>query len=126
MSTTEIAATNRVFEEAVRKGDTERLASLYTKDAMAFPPDGPIVKGRDGIKELWGGVIRDLALRDVSLRTLDLELAGDTAYEVGEAELTLQPPSAARTTVGVKYVVVWKREGGRWQLHRDIWNARPA
>jgi ketosteroid isomerase-like protein len=22
-----------------------------------------------------------------------------------------------------RYVVVWKREGGRWKLHRDIWNA---
>ena len=126
MSTTEIGATNRAFEEAVRKGDTDRLASLYTKDAMAFPPDGPIVKGRESIKELWGGVIRDLALRDVSLRTLDLELAGDTAYEVGEAELRLEPPSSTPTTVGLKYVVVWKREGGRWQLHRDIWNAKAA
>ena len=126
MSTSEIAATNRAFEEAVRKGDVERLASLYTKDAMAFPPDGPIVKGRDGIKELWGGVIRDLALRDVRLQTLDLELTGDTACEVGEAELRLEPPSSAPTTVAVKYVVVWKREGGRWQLHRDIWNAKAA
>jgi uncharacterized protein (TIGR02246 family) len=126
MSTTEIAAINRVFEEAVRKGDADRLSQLYTKDAMAFPPDAPIVKGRDAIKNLWDGVIRDMALRDVKLQTLDLEMAGDTAYEVGEGRLTLQPPGSAPTTVGVKYVVVWKREGGRWQLHRDIWNALAA
>jgi ketosteroid isomerase-like protein len=37
MSTTEIAATNRAFEEAVRKGDVERLAYLDTTDAMALP-----------------------------------------------------------------------------------------
>ena len=60
------------------------------------------------------------------LQTLDLELTGDTACEVGEAELRLEPPSSAPTTVAVKYVVVWKREGGRWQLHRDIWNAKAA
>ena len=124
MSTNEIAATNRAFEEAVRKGDVERLAFLYTTDAMALPPDGPIVKGRDAIKELWGGVIRDMALRDVQLQTLDLEVSGDTACEVGEARLTLEPPSSAATTVTVKYVVAWKKTAGRWLLHRDIWNAR--
>ena len=43
MSLSDIAAVNRQFEEAARKGDVDRLASLYTTDAMAFPPDGPIV-----------------------------------------------------------------------------------
>jgi uncharacterized protein (TIGR02246 family) len=123
MSTTEIAATNRAFEEALRKNDVERIAYLYTPDAMALPPNGPIVKGRDAIKELWAGAIRDMALRDVQLRTLDLEIAGDTACEVGEAQLTLEPPSSERTTVTVKYVVAWKKAAGRWLLHRDIWNA---
>ena len=124
MSTTEIAATNRAFEEAVRKGDVDRLAYLYTTDAMALPPDGPIVKGRDAIKDLWAGVLRDMALRDVQLQTLDLEVSGDTACEVGEARLTLEPPSSERTTVTVKYVVAWKKAAGRWLLHRDIWNAK--
>ena len=124
MSTTEIAATNRAFEEAVRKGDVDRLAYLYTTDAMALPPDGPIVKGREAIKELWGGVIRDMALRDVQLQTLDLEITGDAACEVGEARLTLEPPSSEPTTVTVKYVVAWKKAAGRWLLHRDIWNAK--
>ena len=124
MSTTEIAATNRAFEEAVRKGDVDRLAHLYTTDAMALPPDGPVVKGRDAIKELWSGVIRDMALRDVTLQTLDLEVSGDAACEVGEARLTLEPPSSQPTTVTVKYVVAWKKAAGRWLLHRDIWNAK--
>jgi uncharacterized protein (TIGR02246 family) len=124
MSTTEIAATNRAFEEAVRKGDVDRLAHLYTTDAMALPPDGPVVKGRDAIKELWGGVIRDMALRDVTLQTLDLEVSGETACEVGEARLTLEPPSSQPATVTVKYVVAWKKAAGRWLLHRDIWNAK--
>jgi uncharacterized protein (TIGR02246 family) len=124
MSTTEIAAVNRAFEEAVRKGDADRIAQLYTADGMALPPDGPFVKGREAVRGLWDGVMRDLALRDVKLRTVDLEISGDTACEVGEAELTLQPPGSAQSTVTVKYVVAWKKAGGRWQLHRDIWNGK--
>ena len=41
MSLSDISAVNRQFEEAARKGDLDRLASLYTPDAIALPPDGP-------------------------------------------------------------------------------------
>lgn len=121
MSRTAIAAVNRQFEELARKGDVDRLASLYTADAMAFPPDGPIVKGRENIKQMWGSVAKQMGLKDVRLETLDFEQAGDTAYEVGEATLT----HSGGTTV-VKFVVVWKMINGQWRLHRDIWNTKGA
>jgi uncharacterized protein (TIGR02246 family) len=118
MSQAAIAAVNRQFEESARKGDLDRLASLYTPDAIALPPGGPVVKGRDSIKQMWGSIATQIGLKDVALRTLDLELAGETAYEVGEATLQTQSGTAV-----VKFVVVWKRADGQWRLHRDIWNA---
>lgn len=121
MSRAEIAAVNRQFEDAARAGDLERIASLYSADAMAFPPDGPIVKGHDNIKQMWGTIAQQIGLTDVKLDTLDLEITGDTASEVGEATLT-----TAGGTAVVKYVVVWKRVDGRWQIHRDIWNTKGA
>ena len=121
MSQADIAAVNRQFEEAARKGDLDRLASLYTPDAIALPPDGPMVKGRDSIKQMWGGIAQQLGLKDVRLDTLDLEVSGDTAHEVGEATLAV-----AGGTAVVKFVVVWKRVGGQWRLHRDIWNTKAA
>jgi uncharacterized protein (TIGR02246 family) len=121
MSQSEIGAINRQFEDAVRKGDLDRLASLYTPDAMALPPDGPIVKGRDSIKQMWASVAQQLGLKDVRLNTLDFEQAGDTGYEVGEATLTLSSGAAV-----AKFIVVWKKVGGQWRLHRDIWNTKGA
>jgi uncharacterized protein (TIGR02246 family) len=121
MSPTEIAQVNQAFEESARKGDMKRLASLYTPDAMVLAPDAPVVKGRDAIQQFWTSAAQQMGLKDVRLTTLDLQLAGDTAYEVGEAQLTLQSGTAA-----VKYVVVWKKVDGRWSLHRDIWNAKAA
>ena len=85
MSLPEITAVNRQFEEAARKGDLDRLASLYTADAIALPPDGPVVKGRDAIKQMWGTLAQQVGLKEVRLQTLDFEQAGDTGYEVGEA-----------------------------------------
>ena len=118
MSLSDISAVNRQFEEAARKGDLDRLASLYTPDAIALPPDGPMVKGRDAIKQMWGTVAQQMGLKDVRLETLDFQLAGDTGYEVGEGTLSL-----AGGTAVVKFVVVWKKIDGQWRLHRDIWNA---
>jgi uncharacterized protein (TIGR02246 family) len=119
MSQSEIAAVNRQFEEAARKGDLDRLASLYTPDAIALPPDSPMMKGRENIKQMWGAIAQQIGLKDIRLNTLDLQTAGETAYEVGEASLTL-----ANGTAVVKFVVVWKKLDGQWRLHRDIWNAR--
>jgi uncharacterized protein (TIGR02246 family) len=121
MSQSEIAAVNRQFEDAARKGDLERLASLYTRDAIALPPDSPMVRGRDNIKQMWGTIAQQIGLKDVRLNTIDLDVTGDTAYEVGEANLTIANGSAA-----VKFVVVWKKVDGQWHLHRDIWNAKGA
>ena len=119
MSRTEIAAANRVFEEAARTRDTDRIAALYTADAIVMPPDAPFVKGRENIKQFWGSAIQQMGVKDVRLNTLDLEVASDTAYEVGEAVLTLQSGG-----VTAKYVVVWKKVDGQWRLHRDIWNTK--
>jgi uncharacterized protein (TIGR02246 family) len=124
MSRAEIAAVDRMFEDAARKGDLERLASLYTPDAIAFPPDAPMVKGRDSIKQMWGSIAQQLALKDVKLETLELEESGDMACEVGRAILTLGA-AGMPSTATVKFVVVWKKTDGQWRLHRDIWNAGP-
>ncbi len=124
MSQAEIAAVNHRFEAAVRKGDIDGMAALYTPGAMVLPPDGPVVKGRENIKQLWGTVVSQMGLKDVKLETLDLQIAGDTAYEVGEATLSLEPKGGKPTTAVAKYVVVWRKVDGQWRLHRDIWNTK--
>jgi uncharacterized protein (TIGR02246 family) len=126
MSLIEIGKVNRMFEDAVRAKDPDRIASLYTGNAMVLPPDGPVVRGQDGVRQLWTSVIKDMGLRDVTLKTIDLDVQDDSACEVGQATLTLEPPGGQRATVNVKYVVVWRRFSGEWRLHRDIWNTVPA
>jgi ketosteroid isomerase-like protein len=44
------------------------------------------------------------------------------ATEVGHATMTMAPSSGKAETARIKFVVVWKRLGGQWLLHRDIWN----
>ena len=113
---------NRKFGAAAGRKDYAGLAALYTDNAKLLPPDAPIVTGRKAIEEFWRAAAAALGLISVTLKTLDLEVTGDTACEVGEADLTLGSGQAK-----VKYLVVWRRGGdGQWRLHRDIWNSMPA
>jgi uncharacterized protein (TIGR02246 family) len=113
-----ISEGNGKFGQAVARKDYAGMAALYTDDAKVLPPDGPIVTGRKAIEEFWRGAAATLGLKDVALKTVDLQTAGETAYEVGEADLTLESGQAK-----VKYLVVWlKGSDGQWRLHRDIWN----
>ena len=110
---------NIKFGTAVARKDFAGLAALYTEHAMVLPPDGPVVSGRSAIEEFWRGAAAALGLTDATLKTVDLEVSGDVACEVGEALLNLSGGQSAL----VKYLVVWTKGGdGKWRLHRDIWN----
>jgi uncharacterized protein (TIGR02246 family) len=120
-----IEAANAKFSEAFARGDTPALAVMYTTDAIVFPPDSEMVRGRVAIGEFWKGA-RDNGVQSATLTTIDVGRSGDVAYETGKVTLKVQPAGKEATTVVEKYLVVWKRQpDGSWQLHRDIWNNLP-
>src|ERR1700744_3448292 len=103
---------NRKFGSAVARKDYAAMAALYTENAMVLPPDGPIVTGKPAIEEFWRSAANALGLTNAVLKTRDLEVTGDTAYEVGEADL-----KAGSGQMMVKYLVVWVKGGdGNWQV----------
>ena len=123
MSAAEIAANNRAFEHAVATGNIDAIAALLAPDVMALPPDGPIVAGKEEVKQLWASAIREHGMKSCRITSDKLDFAGDMASEVGHATMTMAPPGGKTETAKIKFVVVWKRLDGKWLLHRDIWNA---
>ena len=113
-----IEEANARFSELLAKGDAAGLAALYAAEAQAFPPNSDIVAGAPAIQKLWQGVI-DAGIKAAKLTTVDVTAAGELASESGRYEMS----GADGTVVDRgKYVVVWKRVGGRWKILRDIWN----
>jgi uncharacterized protein (TIGR02246 family) len=114
-----IEAANAKFSADFAKGDATAVASHYTASAWAFPPNGDITRGREAIAKLWKGAM-DAGVKEVKLTVVEAEAhGGDTAHEVGTYVLTGE---GGKTIDTGKYVVVWKRQGGQWKIHRDIWN----
>lgn len=121
-----IEAANAKFGETFERGDAAGVAAFYTTDAIVFPPDSQMVKGRQAITEFWQATMKS-GVKGAKLTTIDVGRSGDVAYETGTVVLTIQPEGKAATTASAKYLVVWKRQSdGSWQLHRDIWNDLPA
>jgi ketosteroid isomerase-like protein len=55
------------------------------------------------------------------LHAIEVDSRGDIAGEVGVFILSV-PGDSGPVKVPGKYIVIWKRSGHTWQLHRDIWN----
>ena len=115
----EIEKSNAAFAAAFAKGDSAALAAMYTSDGQAFPPNNDLLNTRAAIRKLWQGAM-DAGIKSVKLQTTEVEAHGpDVAHEVGTYQMMTADGKVADRG---KYLVLWKREGGQWKLHRDIWN----
>ena len=112
-----IEAGNRKFADGAAKKDAAMIATAYTVDAEAFPPNSDVVKGRPALQKLWQSVL-DSGIAGIELKTTEVESAGNIAYEVGTYAMKTKDGKVADHG---KYCVVWKQANGRWLLHRDIW-----
>jgi len=114
---TAIEAGNKKFADGAARRDAVLIASAYTEDAEAFPPNSELVKGRPALQKLWQSVL-DSGIAAIDLKTTEVEANGPLAYEVGTYEMKTKDGKVADRG---KYCVVWKQFNGQWLLHRDIW-----
>lgn len=114
----EIQAMNVQFEATYNAGDALGLGGLYTADAILLPPGSPEVSGAEARVAFWQAVM-DSGLASIDLIEDEVFGMGDTAIDRGQ--LIAFDADGNQIATG-KYIVVWKKDGDTWKLHRDIWN----
>lgn len=114
-----IAATNRAFQEAVAAGDAAAVAAVYTEDALLMAPNAPAAQGHEAIQAAMQEML-DMGVGSLTLTTDEVMDHGDTATEVGR--YVLESTDGEHLDHG-KFIVIWKRTGEGWRLHRDIFNS---
>ena len=117
-----IESANKEFMQAFAKGDSAAIAALYSEKGQLLQPNGEAISGRPGIQSYWKGAIAS-GLKELKLETMEVEGMGDTAAEVGKYSAVNAQGQAVDNG---KYIVLWKRENGKWKLYRDIWNSNLA
>ena len=111
---------NRIFDEEVcQKKDFSALDRVYTQDADILPPAGEVISGLPAIKGFWESACRDLRITYCRLMPYDVVVTDDMAHEAARGEVGTESGA-----VPIKYVVIWRNEGGSWKWHRDIWNIK--
>jgi uncharacterized protein (TIGR02246 family) len=115
-----VEAGNYFFMKHFEARDAQAIADLYTEDARVIAPGAEPAEGRTAIAAFWAAVME--GTKSARLETLAVESQADLAVEDGVARLVANDGSESVA----RYLVVWKRVGRRWYLHRDIWNAGPA
>lgn len=115
-----IRAENARWAEAYARGDYAAIGALYTADGALLPPGEDRVAGRAAIAAYFAKRGEPGAAR--TIRFSQVEIYGDarTATEISDTEI--RDASGKRIARG-KQTLVFLKQDGRWQLHRDMWNA---
>jgi Tol biopolymer transport system component/ketosteroid isomerase-like protein len=105
------------YEHAAGSGDLDGVVQSYTPDAILFPAGGSDpVRGSAAIRASFESPDRYRLTHDV----IELDVRGDTAYEIGKWMLRGLNGVAQR---GGWYSWVWRRESdGTWRIDRDLWS----
>ena len=114
-----IDTANRNFSALVIKGDSVGLANMYTVDAKMMGPNEPAVIGRKNIQTAFAALVK---MGSVKLVFKTLDVWGSEALVAEEGEDSMLTMDGKELDKG-KYIVLWKKEDGKWKLFRDIYNA---
>ena len=114
----EIAANNVLFDQAINTVDSAAMVSLYHSEAKIYP------QGMNEImREQMGGMTRMLSgmgIKNAVLTTSEVIGSGDVVVETGTFQMKGENNAVVDTG---KYIVVWKKEDGKWKIYRDMWNS---
>ncbi len=111
-----------MFEAAAAK-DVERVLSFYADDALGFPPNAPLISGKEELSAFWSDLVENPRLTWQTTK-VEVSRAGDVAYSFGTYELTVSDPEGAPVNDRGKWVVVGKKQpDGSWKHIVDIFNS---
>ena len=113
----EIIAANQQFDQAFVKGDSAVIAALYHVDAKAFPPNMDPCD-RKGVGSMVSAIPK-MGIKTMKLSTGEVYGGPDELVEVGNYEMG----DGTKTIDKGSYIVVWKKDDGKWKMFRDIWNS---
>ena len=114
-----IRAVTDSFESTFSIGDVDKIAEFYTEKGMLLPSGFDFVKGRQDIKEFWQSAI-DMGIKYIKIDIIELEQHDDTAIEMSNYTLSRSDKQVIDAGKGI---VIWKKTGDAWKMHRDIWTS---
>jgi uncharacterized protein (TIGR02246 family) len=114
---------DRKWVAAVAARDFAWIENLYAPKGQLMPPGTPAATGRDAVGAGWRAMLADPTdTLTFAPKQIHVAGSGDHAHEVGTYQSASGTGDAKTADTG-KYVVVWAKMEGRWQVVADIFNS---
>jgi uncharacterized protein (TIGR02246 family) len=108
-----------------KSGLADRVATIYTNDAVAMYPNQPTISGNAAIRDYFQHLFAQFAPGNFEIMSDEVIIASNWAIDRGRYKLTLTPRAGgpAINDEG-KYLVVYQRQtDGSYKVARDIDNS---
>jgi ketosteroid isomerase-like protein len=105
--------------------DAHQVAAFYADDAIAYPPNQPMVVGRETAEKVWAAyfALPEFAIAWTTLHA-GVSKSGDLGFTTGTYEDSYKGADGNVVSEKGKYVCVWKKgKDGRWKAIHDTWNS---
>jgi uncharacterized protein (TIGR02246 family) len=119
-----VAKMNEAWLAAHKAADFDRLAALYTEDAVLMPAGREPVQGREAIRNFFAEDFKYVPKRSITLKSLRLEASGSVLVDSGEYRYDGIDTEGKPLHITGNYNTVMKKTNGKWHTAIDIWNLR--
>lgn len=116
---------NLTYGDGFAKKDSSLFLSHYTSDGCIMPPNGPKLCGKEGLMGFFNAGIHQMGVGNITVKSDEVFGSEDAMVEIGQYQLFADSAKTKSVDKG-KYIVVWRKEDGKWKMHRDIFNSSPA
>jgi uncharacterized protein (TIGR02246 family) len=119
-----LEAQRKALTQAVTCRDAAGVAKIFTTDAKLMLPGFETLTGREAIQKFWQAGFSSGMVKRITLAPTDL--TGETGGLLTETGTLGTLDENGKEKDQNRYLIVWKRDEGAWQIHRDIVNSELA
>jgi ketosteroid isomerase-like protein len=111
---------------AFKSKDVGAAVRFYASDAAFLQPSGDRIVGIESIRELYQKVVSTFDT-DLVLKSRNLEVAANLAYDSGEYEETLtNRATGQKQHFRGQYVMIFRLSSdGHWRIIQHVWTVAP-
>lgn len=113
---------NAQYIRGFAASEAATVAAVYAPDGGRFGGKGEVARGTAAIRADVAALLGQVGPITVTLKTVDLWVIDDRAYESGKWTYTYaKKGGTGTTTVGGGYVTIWGRQpSGGWRIIADV------
>ena len=115
-----VKSLDQAWVKAAKAGDAAAMTALYAPDAVMYPPDEMMAKGRDAIRASYEKFFGASTVQDMQLMYDMSATSGNSSWASGHFKMTVMPKAGgAAQTIEGRFTSIAARKGGKWMYVVD-------